>query len=1172
MQNNFARKSNLTKPHPVRSGETKQVRKVPTRKIPYRVGYTWNKGGRLKELRIRHLARKFLKIWMRHTFGQILANEASSYCNNRILRRTFQGWKDEWWTTRREWILTLRAECHYRYYLYIWAFGSWRQFISLKKEKKTKMENAQSLAGRRLMHLVWNRWKSFVEIRRIQNRMVETVLEQKRISTMHSVWSLWRTNLQQQQDVYILENQALNQRTLSLQRKAWFRGKAMHKAACYQKEKESKSTHHFILKLKRRTLHQWICYASCRKAKKKSKALAQRSCYLYLVRKYWSEWCNAVEHKQSEETCLQAASHLDIHSTQHRALMHLRAYVNLYKEETERNHLASQHFPHCLQRAGLDGLSCNDEWNRADGLNNNMAVQHCQQTMIRKYWKLWQDQLEETENESSQPLTEMALKSYRSFLLRSFFHHWREKLGEHKHMQELNHHADVWFKGRKLPLCFNSWVEFTVQRRLYDERKHKAEVYNRRRQWTWVFYTWREFSEKRKQEMLSERMAILHEEQCHVLKAWTRWKQRTQQQIEEAEKWEASHHLYVHRLLQKTMMQWKDNSTEIRDRRNRELQACHHSDLRCMRLAFEKWKKFVQRRREKKSRLTEVQRYHEVKILKNSFVDWKKHHLQMTQDYDHAKDFFRRETLRKVLTVWKEKAALRAKVQIAEQQAQNHFQHFLQLKVFLGWRKTTTRAVSQRQQQGEALRRARSIHQARLLQCFRQWRSRTRKARRERMEKASQHHYSGSETVKTCSKYLYQHQKNKVMKRQGILLLKLKMYQKYFEQWKVKLQHRQRETKQTEQALWHWSLTLQAKVLFRWRMCVTEQHSKREQAARAAQVYRDQLLREGVTSILTYAAHMSDLTTNLMEFSQPQRSQSLQKVVKRCAMRWKQRTLGRPRQGQKVLVQAPKRSVTFCLTPPLSNSFSSSDSVEQEAEDGALSKHTQKKSGVTSTEATLNPLEFSYPSHTEHPAVPSCLHFSKQPVFPSEPHVSTVDSSFKAQGQDLLPPSAFTIPRSQNKLGRSSNPDPGEAPFMGFQQSSMSFRQHPSAHPETNLKTSSMRAEDPHAEDASTDPTLTRELLSIHLDMKSFQQSRKQLRMWRKLREVYQSWLQMSRDEDEQMEKKTICEDLKKLEERIQRLSTELEKRKPTMQLHVDRIQHLQSVLHTSGIYSLVKT
>ncbi len=59
-------------------------------------------------------------------------------------------------------------------------------------------------------------------------------------------------------------------------------------------------------------------------------------------------------------------------------------------------------------------------------------------------------------------------------------------------------------------------------------------------------------------------------------------------------------------------------------------------------------------------------------------------------------------------------------------------------------------------------------------------------------------------------------------------------------------------------------------VLFSWRLWVTEQRRKQEQTARAAQVYRDQLLREGVTCILTYAAHMNDLTTGLTQHSQEQ--------------------------------------------------------------------------------------------------------------------------------------------------------------------------------------------------------------------------------------------------------------------------------------------------------------
>uniref|UniRef100_A0A3P8T2A6 SFI1 centrin binding protein n=1 Tax=Amphiprion percula TaxID=161767 RepID=A0A3P8T2A6_AMPPE len=228
MQSN-ARSSDSLRPRPssiTSVGETKRVRKVPTRKVPYRVGYSWNKGGRLKELRIRHLARKFLKIWIRNTFGRILPHEAKLYYNSVVLRRAFEGWRDEWWASRREWSLTLRAECHYRsYYLYNWTVNSWRKFISLQREKKAKVQHAQAF-GMILTH---------------------------RMRVL-----------------------------LAFKPHAWLKWKEMHSAARHQKDKESKAALHFNRTLKRRTLTEWINYISCCQTKKTKQGQYELSVWLHV--------------------------------------------------------------------------------------------------------------------------------------------------------------------------------------------------------------------------------------------------------------------------------------------------------------------------------------------------------------------------------------------------------------------------------------------------------------------------------------------------------------------------------------------------------------------------------------------------------------------------------------------------------------------------------------------------------------------------------------------------------------------------------------------------------------------------------------------------------------------------------------------------------------------------
>lgn len=591
---------------------------------------------------------------------------------------------------------------------------------------------------------------------------------------------------------------------------------------------------------------------------------------------------------------------------------------------------------------------------------------------------------------------------------------------------------------------------------------------------------------------------------------------------------------------------------------------------------------FAQRQREKLTRLKDIQHYHEIKLLKQSFVVWKKYHLQMSQIYDHVEELQRRQTqclLRHVLSVWKDNAALLADVRIKDQQAQNHFEHSLKLKVLPAWREVTSRAVSKRNQQEEAVSRARtSVIQVRLLKSFRKWREQTKAARKERMcmEKAKRYCNSKliAKTWKAWNKYCSQQQKKKVLKRQGNFLLRLKVYQTYYEEWKAKLQHRRREAQQMERALWHWSLTLQAKVLFGWRCCVSEEHRKREETSRAAQAYRDQLLQEGVTCILTYAAHMNTLTTSLKQESQEQRCQRIHSAVKRCAMHWKQRALHKPHKEPDVGIQLPKKSVSFSLPAP--NGISSSISAEQETLEEVLGtllvsrRHRQQprrckevfesslfadknlnQNGITSLDEAPAPSEFGDVSRTGQRPTSSCssvtaLHQSTGPsaMSPTECLLTTLRCS--RENQDLLlPPSAFMGTDNQKTVEKYDIPGLPDTPFMSFDQSDTSLEHRSLMCPETDSA-----------------PALMRELFNIQQDLKRFQQSRRQLRAWRKLKEVLQSWLQTN-GKDEEMESNAARQELMDLEERICTLSTELERQKPMMVMHAERVGHLQSVLHT---------
>ncbi|KAK7916596.1 hypothetical protein WMY93_012357 [Mugilogobius chulae] len=1105
-----------------RTGGVKSASKqhiAQTRKVLYRVGYNWNRGGRLKELRIRHLARKFLKIWIQNTFGRVLPHKAKSHYKGLILKRTFEAWKDEWWTSRREWSLTMRAECHHKYFLYNQTFHKWRYFVILQREKKKKVLNALSFAGRhRLLH-AWENWQDYTEMRKIKKKTLATALQLYTCSTIKSTWSKWKSKLQHIQYLYVLEDKILQQRRLATQHKVLLHWRNMLTISYQNKLKALKASHHNIRRLKRKAFNQWVYYVSCCRTKHASKVLAQNTHHLRFLKMFWSKWCQALYEKWSKEVRLEAAGHLAVRISQRRVVNRWKAYVNLCHKKAENIQKAQEHYHLSLLRAAFGGFSRNAKLNKSKRLGNNMAVQHYHQTILGAFWRLWQERLEEAEDKSFQPLNEKAEIFYSITLSRHCFCFWREKLAELKHMKALAKQADLLFADHIVPRCFQSWVNVTHQKTKQKERKLEADHYNRQRQCSWVFYSWWGLSEKRKEDRMAEQTAILHEEKGKMQKAWILWKKRTETRIKEKNKLDISKHLYQQRLLQKSMTQWKDNSTDLRNRRSRELQAYHQGDLCILRWTVEKWKKFVQMQKANKQKAEKMLEYHKRQLLKNSFNMWKSHTLQMQRVYSQADELHKRQTLkslRRMVGLWQENAADSAEFRVKKQMARNHHRHVLQLKMFSAWREATVHAVAKHHQQMAILNRAQeSKNKERLLLVFQKWRIQTKSIQTERLhwQRAKWHHETAvlAKVFKSWETHHNHYQKYKVMKRQACLLLRLKIWQTYFDLWKIKLQNRRREVRQTEHALWHWSLSLQAKVLSAWRRYVAEQRREREEVAQAAQLYRDKLLREGVSCILNYAAQMNDLTTSLAQHAQEQNTRRLQRVVRRCALKWKHKALSKKKKDPEVKGEQVKKSVSFFLPEVKGDS--------QEEVDQALMKmlltRMPRRQPRCSEELLKSPPRAMVLQSAELDASVTSLAVAPQ------------SQDFSCSSAAILP--ALTVQDQNNETGLTSvcNKESTQnqellLPPSAF-MTTITFK-------DSSLEQSSQLPAS--ANDNSTEPVtdLTKELQEIKQDMTSYQQDKKQLRAWCKLRDVLQTWLQTSGQNDHS-EKDSVCQELKEARE-----------------------------------------
>ncbi|XP_026715915.1 protein SFI1 homolog isoform X2 [Athene cunicularia] len=767
------------------------------------VGYTWHQRRRLKEFRIRYLARKFFDLWAKKTFGQVVPSKARCFYDQKVLQKTFGEWKESW-TVCRERELSLGADSRYRHSLHNLIFKAWRAYVCQQQGKRNKYYVAESHAKKQRLLRTWQHWLVYVDVKRTKRVMHSVALAFRERSCLRISWAVWKRQHYQICTGHKMNILALQHWAQSLQSRAWLQWRELYLYSQNDKQKETRAvTHHQHWVLKR-CMEAWLGYLNLHRAKKLQNELAQEHHQSRLVQQYFSDWRLSWKCRRRMHAHRKDIEELATRIALWRVFAHWKHYVVLCVEETRQCGLAEKHYKYHLLKLGFKGLCQNVMNTRLQQMRKNLAYRQHQVTVMQKFWNCWKSRLEEKEEEQQQALTLMAHAHYRRVLMRQVFDVWLLHAWKQQEYRMEEKRAVLHFERQLLSCFWCFWRRRTAARLEEQEGLVRARDHYSNLLLLKTFCLWKQKTQERKTERLKEMQALrFHCSKC-LQWTWNKWREVRHQR----EKWrklvQADMH-YRHTLLGKTLAAWKS----------------YQLNVQCI----------LYQVAEKEKQRTRL-------LLRQLLCTWRENALALIHEDEaaiRADEHYRRAILSKVLLQWSHAAKLRVYCRKQKVTAVMEARKYLDIvrlqTLFLHWKELTRESLMLRAQQHRAVQH----HQQHLLQKY--------------LVKWKKYHQ------RCLGKTLLQRQADQLMTH--------RLCSASFSCWKTRLVQQWWEKQKTVQALWHWSNSLQRKVFDAWLRFAKGQQQKKDLTEKATGVYHTALLREGVTRVSRYAAGMKQLQGQL---------------------------------------------------------------------------------------------------------------------------------------------------------------------------------------------------------------------------------------------------------------------------------------------------------------------
>ncbi|XP_040602788.1 protein SFI1 homolog isoform X2 [Mesocricetus auratus] len=880
--------------------------------------HSWTRH-RLRELRSRCVARKFLYLWIRMTFGRVTPSRARLFHEQRILQKVFGEWREEWWVSQREWKLCVRADCHYRYYLYSLMFKSWKTFVHQQQELRKGLQRAERHDTKQKIRQAWKSWLIYMVARRTKRQMQNTALEFRRQSVLRFWWRKWRWRLGQAHADRALLAAAVKHRALSLQLQAWSRWQEQLLNRRRESWKVVTAVRHHQRWQKQRSWKAWLEYLHICRVKRRQSEMAAKFHRVTVLQIYFCDWQWAWEWRQSLSAHQALVEKLAKKIALRRAFAHWKHFMLLQAEEAAQHAAAAEHHRHYLLCSCFRALKDNVTQAHLWRIRRNLAHQLRDTTLLRRFWNLWQSRIEQREERVRSPSLHAAWSHYRVIVLRKCVRVWLRYVHKRRQQQLLQARADGHFQQRVLPAAFCMWYRlwrWNQQSRVLHTRavSFHRETLERR-----VFAVWWQKMSHHRENRLAERMAVLQAEQQLLRRSWLMWHRQAAACHQERDRQTVACVHYHNRLLRKAFCVWKGSAQGFRTERMGRARAVHFHSARLLHWAWSVWNQCLALRMEEQQKLRHAALHSQHTLLYGALQKWltfQDRVRSVLQEVAARERQHNRQLLRRVLRRWRENTMARVHMAKKTSQARAQYSRTLCAKVLVQWREVTSMQIYYREKEAAALREAqKALGRGRLRNWFQRWQVYSHRAAQQRSHLEQAALYHRQQLLKEAMARWRAHHlgcvRKKRLQQQSAQLLAQRLGRACFCQWRTQLAARKQEQWSTARALWFWAFSLQAKVWTAWLRFIFERRRKKARLEQAVEAYHRQLLQEGTTRLLRFAAGMKASRQQLQTQQQVQAAHSLHRAVRHCAELWKKKVLGPGMMSQPPAPIPLSRRVTF---------------------------------------------------------------------------------------------------------------------------------------------------------------------------------------------------------------------------------------------------------------------